>query len=83
MSGRFRILEQLLLPWSPRHTISVKRAMEMLDVSKDTVIRMIEAGELKGYKVREAKTSPYRVNYDSVVEYIEKLHERNGLEKRF
>lgn len=82
MSGRFRILEQLLLPWSPRHTISVRRTAQMLDVSVATVTRMIEAGELKGYKVREA-TSPYRVNYDSVVQYIEKLHERNGLEKRF
>lgn len=81
---RFRIPEQLLLPWSPRRTISVAHTAELLDVSIHTVIRMIEDGTLKAYKMRPNKTtSPWRVNYDSVVEHIEKIHEMNGLEKRF
>ena len=81
---RFRIPEQLLLPWSPQHTISVAHTAELLDVSIHTVIRMIEDGTLKAYKMRPNKaTSPWRVNYDSVVAHIEKIHEDNGLEKRF
>ena len=56
----------------------------MLDVSVDTVWRMLEAGEVKGYKARPDKPkSPWRVNYDSVVAHIERIHQENGLEKRF
>ena len=81
---RFRIPEQLLLPWSPNRTISVAHTAELLDVSIHTVIRMIEDGTLKAYKMRPNKeTSPWRVNYDSVIAHIEKIHEINGLEKRF
>jgi excisionase family DNA binding protein len=84
LNARFRIPEQLLLPWSPRSTISVKRAAEMLDVSHDTICDMLQDGTLKGYKVRpNIANSHWRVNYDSVVAHIEKLHEENGLEKRF
>jgi hypothetical protein len=45
---------------------------------------MIEAGTLKAYKLNPDKpTSPWRVNYDSVIEHIERIHRENGLEKRF
>lgn len=83
MSRKFRPPEQLLLPWSPKHTVSVPHTADLLDVSVNTVIRMIEAGELKAYKVRPDRTSPWRVNYDSVIAHIEKMHAVNGLEKRF
>ena len=80
----FRVPEQLLLPWSPRHTVSVAHVAHMLDTSPDTVCRMIEEGTFKAYKMRSSKkNSPWRVNYDSVIAYIEKLHKENGLEKRF
>jgi excisionase family DNA binding protein len=80
----FRIPDQLLLPWSPRYTISVAHAAKMLDCSMDTVCRMIEDGTLQAYKMRPNKpNSPWRVNYDSVISHVEKLHEKNGLEKRF
>ena len=79
----FRLPDQLLLPWSPKYTISTDRAADILGCSRDTVERMIEAGELKAYKLRPSPTSPWRINYDSVIEYLEGLHERNGLEKRF
>lgn len=78
----FRTPDQLLLPWSPSHTISTARAAEMLDVSIQTIHRMIEAGELKAYKVRPG-TSPWRVSYDSVLKRVESIHQSNGLEKRF
>lgn len=87
MSGQrdgFRIPEQLLLPWSSRYTISAERAADMLDVARRTVLRLLEDGTLKGYQVRPGRPgSPWRINYDSVVEYIEKIHKDNGLEKRF
>jgi len=80
----FRIPDQLLLPWSPRYTISATHAAQMLDVSVQTVCRMIEDGTLKAYKVRpDRPSSPWRVNYDSVVAHIERIHQENGLEKRF
>lgn len=78
----FRTPDQLLLPWSPSHTISIARVAQMLDVSIATVYRMIEGGELKAYKVRPGK-SPWRVNYDSVLKRIEAIHRDNELEKRF
>lgn len=83
MSG-LRPPDQLLLPWSPRYTVSVSRVMEILDVSQQTVLRMIEDGTLKAYKVRPGKTSsPWRVSYDSLLKYLDDLHGTNGLEKRF
>lgn len=80
---RFRPPEQLLLPWSPQHTISVAHAAEILDVSIHTVIRLIEDGSIKAYKKRNKQTSPWCVNYDSLLAHIEWMHESNGLEKRF
>jgi excisionase family DNA binding protein len=57
--------------------------MDMLDVSAQTVIRLIEDGSLKAYKVRDKATSPWRINYDSVIAYIEAMHQRAGLDTRF
>lgn len=45
---------------------------------------MIEEGALKAYKVRPDKVnSPWRVNYDSVIAHLERIHKINGLETRF
>lgn len=80
----FRYPDQLLLPWSPRYTVSAAHVARMLDVSVRTVYRMVEAGEISAYKVRQGKTSsPLRINYDSVIAHLEKIHSENGLEKRF
>lgn len=83
MRIKFRPPEQLLMPWSPNATISAARAAEMLDVSTKTIMRMIEAGNLQAYQVRPLAGSPWRINYDSVIAYIEEIHRSNGLEKRF
>ncbi|QNI34491.1 excisionase family DNA-binding protein [Alloacidobacterium dinghuense] len=81
---KLRIPDQLLLPWSPRVTISVERAAEILDVSRDTIERMCQDGTLMSYKVRPGVArSPWRINYDAFVKYCEDLHEKSGLEKRF
>ncbi len=80
---RFRIPDQLLLPWSPQRTVSAARAAEMLQVSADTILRMVESGELSGYQVRKVPRSPYRVYYDSVVKVAERIHQDAGVEKRF
>lgn len=79
----FRVADQLLLPWSPRRTISAARVADLLDVSKGTVLRLIEDGRLKAYRVRNSETSPWRINYDSVIAYLESVHADNCLEKRF
>lgn len=83
-SRKFRAPEQLLLPWSPQQTISVRHAAEILDVSVHTIFRLIEDGSLKAYQIREnRKHSPWRIFYDSLLAYVERIHERHGLEKRF
>jgi|GEM_PF-4744427 len=80
----FRVPEQLLLPWAPRYTVSVAYAAEALDVSPQTIGRMIESGELRAYKVREnSPTSPWRISYDSLLEHVQKIHQDAGLEPRF
>jgi excisionase family DNA binding protein len=79
----FRHPDQLLLPWSPRYSISTARAAEILDVSIQTVTRMIEDGTLKAYKVRDKLNSPWRINYDSLMAHIESIHKSNGLDQRF
>jgi len=80
----FRVPDQLLLPWHPRRTISAARAAEILDVSINTICRMIEDGTLQAYKIRPDKwNSPWRINYDSLMKYVDTLHERNGLDKRY
>jgi len=79
----FRVPDQLLLPWSPRYTISTARVAEMLDVSVQTITRLIEDGTLKAYKVRQKPNSPWRINYDSVIAYVESMHKEAGLERRF
>jgi excisionase family DNA binding protein len=89
MKAPFRVPDQLLLPWHPKHSISVTRAAEILDVSTDVIYRLLESGDIKGYQLRSRKEtgsrrgSPWRINYDSFVEYVQKLHERSGLETRF
>jgi excisionase family DNA binding protein len=79
----FRSPDQLLLPWSPRFSISTARTAEILDVSVQTVTRMIEDGTLKAYKVRDKLNSPWRINYDSLMAHIEVIHKSNGLNQRF
>ena len=79
----FRTPDQLLMPWSPRYTVSTARVAEILGVSIQTVTRLIEDGSLKAYKVRNKPNSPWRINYDSVVAYIKSIHAENGLEQRF
>lgn len=79
----FRVPYQLLMPWSPRYSISTAQAAEMLDTSIQTVTRLIEEGSIKAYKLRDKANSPWHINYDSLVAYIESIHQRNGLEQRF
>ena len=79
----FRAPDDRLLPFSTRSEISVARTADILDVSRDTVERMIEDGTLQAYKARLTKNSPWRVSYSSVLAHVERLHEVNGLKKRF
>jgi excisionase family DNA binding protein len=79
----FRVPEQLLLPWHPKKTVSVAWAAEKLDASKGLVLRLIEEGRLKAYRLRDGSTSPFRINYDSFIGYLEEIHRDNDLEQRF
>jgi excisionase family DNA binding protein len=71
----------MLMPWHPRYDISTERAAEMLNVSPDTVQRMCQSGELKAYKLRDLKCSPWHVYRDSVESFIDEMRKRNGLEE--
>jgi excisionase family DNA binding protein len=77
----FRVPDKLLLPWDPRESISTIRAAEILDCSRNFVLTLIESGTLKAYRLRRG--SPYRINYKSLLEYVERVHEEAGLDPRF
>ena len=80
----FRVLDGLLVPFSPRSTVSARRVAQTLDVSLTTVRRMCESGELDAYKIREGKsTSPLRISYESLVTHVERILKEHGLAKRF
>jgi excisionase family DNA binding protein len=58
---------QLLFPWSPRYTVSTRRAAAMLQVSIWTVCRMIADGTLDAEKCSpDKRKSAWRVNLESV-----------------
>ena len=77
----FRIPDRQLLPWPQKETISVKRAAEMLSISPKTVLKYIEAGELRAYHLRPG--SPYRIQYSSVIDFLKRVHDGAGLDPRF
>ena len=52
------------------NTLSTVEAAALLGVSRNTVIRMVNAGELRGYKKTLARNSPMRVYRDSVEEFV-------------
>ena len=87
MSARrpgFRIPEELLLPFSARETVSVKTVSRMLGCSHFVVKKLIEEGRIKAYKIRpHSPTSAWRIHYDSVIAYLEEVHRKSGLEKKF
>jgi hypothetical protein len=49
-----------------REHVSVNEASETLQVSRETVINMINRGELQGFKKTLAINSPFRVYVDSI-----------------
>ena len=51
-------------------TITTKAAAEMLQTSVDTVVRLIDDGELIAERLRPR--SPYRISEKSLVEYAKR-----------
>lgn len=51
-------------------TISTKSAAEMLQTSVDTIVRLIQDGELMAERLRPR--SPYRISDDSLSEYAKR-----------
>ncbi|MFQ6044477.1 MAG: helix-turn-helix domain-containing protein [Candidatus Poribacteria bacterium] len=49
--------------------ISTKKTAEMLEVSVQTICKMIKDGRLRATKLRNAK-SPWRINKESVMKYL-------------
>ena len=83
-AARLRVPDGLLLPWDERKTISAARAADMLDCGRMTILRLIERGDILAYQLRPGVAgSPYRINYDSVLKYLEKIHDEAGLQPRF
>jgi excisionase family DNA binding protein len=49
-----------------------KSVMDLLGVSRSTVIRLIQRGELMAYKLTPGQTSPLRIYKDSVEALLER-----------
>jgi excisionase family DNA binding protein len=83
-SFRFRSPEQFLLPWAPQQTISVERAADILHCSTRTVTRLIELRDIEAYQLRPGVAgSAWRINYDSLLRYLGKIHQEAGVAPRF
>ena len=59
-----------------RPTLTTTKVMKLLGVSRPTVTRLIEAGELDGYKLTTAKNSPFRIYRDTVDDLLERRQKR-------
>ena len=55
-----------------RHTFTTSQVMELLGVSRATVSRLVQQGELEGYKLTAAKNSHLRIYKDSVEDLLER-----------
>jgi excisionase family DNA binding protein len=60
-------------------TMRPAQAAEYLGISRDTVIRMVEEGILRGYRHRPGGW--WKVSKASVLEHERKLSEQAGVEK--
>ncbi len=55
----------------PKRTyVSVNHVAEFLGCSDRTVRRLLESGNLKGFKLGEGKRSGLRIRRDSVLEFV-------------
>jgi len=50
-------------------TITIVQAAQMLGLHRATVVELVKQGELKGYKKTFARTSPFVVDRDSVLDF--------------
>jgi excisionase family DNA binding protein len=64
-------------PTSNGKTISAIEAAELLGLSKPTICRLIQGGQIAAYKLTGRKTSPYRVYLDSVIAYAKRVQGRD------
>jgi excisionase family DNA binding protein len=73
-----------MLPRSPLFVGSVeigtRQAARMLNTSVDTLMRLVESGEIQAYQLHEGGW--WRVSYDSVIEYRNRISEKYALGQR-
>lgn len=55
--------------------VSIVEAAQMLGINRDTVRKLVKKGELRGYKKTVARTSPFVVDRDSVLDYDRRRRE--------
>lgn len=79
---------QLLLPFPDEKTIDMRRACSILHVSKFSVHRLFvtpltpgsEEMCLRAYNTR--RNAPMRIEYESLVRFLDRLRERHGIADR-
>ena len=59
------------MPQDDRPTLTTIQVMDLLGVSRSTVVRLVQRGELKAYKLTLGQTSPLRIYKDSVEELLD------------
>ena len=65
-------VRKLELPFQMSQTIDAVRTRSILDVSHRTMTLLLDTGEIRGYHA-PGKPKHWRIEYDSVVEYCDKL----------
>lgn len=72
---------QYHLPFSPGAAMNTDTVAAIFDCSGETVRKMLEMGEIRGYRLRPGvPKSPWRVYKDSVALYLQKLNDDFHLE---
>jgi hypothetical protein len=64
---------KLELPFQKSSEIDVKRAQRILGITKRSIHRMLQDKRLSGYRAVDKNSSPWRIEYSSVVAYCDKL----------
>ncbi len=56
--------------------ISIVEAAQLLGLNRDTVRELVKKGEIRGYKKTIARTSPFVIDRDSVLDYDRRRREQ-------
>ncbi len=74
-----RPLDRDILPFPMSETITLEEVYGHLDISRNTALKLLDTGEISGYKLRPVGNSPWRIGRPSFVAYLHGLRRAAGV----